>query len=167
MKDKSTIEVFGRYIDIYDMTQAVDDGATVPIYYENRTAKMKLNESVLKSIDDEYAKIGDQTTEIEIEKSKSELTSLEALVGSKERLDMLTDDIIAHYEDRQYVLTGKAMIVCMTRKIAIDLYKMLLQKRPSWDKKVKVVLTASNQDPEDWHDIIGNKAYRDGLMVEF
>ena len=167
MKDKSTIEVFGRYIDIYDMTQAVDDGATVPIYYENRTAKMKLNESVLKSIDDEYAKIGDQTTEIEIEKSKSELTSLEALVGSKERLDMLTDDIIAHYEDRQYVLTGKAMIVCMTRKIAIDLYKMLLQKRPSWDKKVKVVLTSSNQDPEDWHDIIGNKAYRDGLMVEF
>ena len=167
MKDKSTIEVFGRYIDIYDMTQAVDDGATVPIYYENRTAKMKLNESVLKSIDEEYAKIGDQTTEIEIEKSKSELTSLEALVGSKERLDMLTDDIIAHYEDRQYVLTGKAMIVCMTRKIAIDLYKMLLQKRPSWDKKVKVVLTASNQDPEDWHDIIGNKAYRDGLMVEF
>lgn len=167
MKDKSTIEVFGRYIDVYDMTQAVDDGATVPIYYENRTAKIKLNEKVLKRIDDEYAKIGDEATEIEIEKSKAELTSLEALVGSKERLDMLADDIIAHYEDRQYVLTGKAMIVCMTRKIAIDLYKMLLQKRPSWDKKVKVVLTASNQDPEDWHDIIGNKAYRDRLMVEF
>lgn len=167
MKDKSTIEVFGRYIDIYDMTQAVDDGATVPIYYENRTAKLKLNEDVLKQIDDEYAKIGDESTEIEIEKSKTELSSLEVIVGSNDRLNMLADDIIAHYEDRQYVLTGKAMIVCMTRRIAINLYRTLLKKRPEWDKKVKVVLTASNQDPEDWHDIIGNKAYRDGLMVEF
>lgn len=167
MKDKSTIEVFGKYIDIYDMTQAVDDGATVPIYYENRTVKLKLNEDILKKIDDEYAKIGDESTEVEIEKSKTELSSLEAIVGSADRLNMLADDIIAHYEDRQYVLTGKAMIVCMTRRIAINLYRTLLKKRPEWDKKVKVVLTASNQDPEDWHDIIGNKAYRDGLMVEF
>ena len=95
------------------------------------------------------------------------MTSLEAVVGAKERLDMLADDLIAHYEDRQYVLTGKAMIVCMTRRIAINLYKKLLEKRPEWDKKVKVVLTDSNKDPEEWHGIIGNKAYRDGLMVEF
>lgn len=167
MKDKSTIEVFGKYIDIYDMTQAVDDGATVPIYYENRTVKLKLNDDVLKKIDEEYAKIAGDSTEIEIEKSKADLTSIEAVVGSSERLNMLADDIIAHYEDRQYVLTGKAMIVCMTRRIAINLYKTLLEKRPEWDKKVKVVLTSSNQDPEDWHDIIGNKAYRDGLMIEF
>lgn len=167
MKDKSTIEVFGNYIDIYDMTQAVDDGATVPIYYENRTAKLKLNEDILKKIDDEYAAIAADSTEIEIEKSKADLSSIEAVVGSSERLHMLADDIIAHYEDRQYVLTGKAMIVCMTRRIAINLYKIILKKRPDWDKKVKVVLTASNQDPEDWHDIIGNKAYRDGLMIEF
>lgn len=167
MKDKSTTEVFGNYIDIYDMTQAVEDGATVPIYYENRTAKLKLNEDILKKIDDEYSKIAVDSTEYEIEKSKSDLSGIEALVGSVERLNMLADDIISHYEDRQYVLTGKAMIVCMTRRIAINLYRILLKKRPEWDKKVKVVLTASNQDPEDWHDIIGNKAYRDGLMTEF
>lgn len=166
-KDKSTVEVFGKYIDIYDMTQAVDDGATVPIYYENRTARLKLNDEMLKRIDQEYAAIAGDSTEIEIEKSKADLSSIEAVVGSPERLNMLADDIIAHYEDRQYVLTGKAMIVCMTRRIAINLYKKLLEKRPEWDKKVKVVLTASNQDPEDWHDIIGNKAYRDGLMIEF
>lgn len=166
-KDKSTVEVFGKYIDIYDMTQAVDDGATVPIYYENRTARLKLNDEMLIRIDQEYAAIAGDSTEMEIEKSKADLSSIEAVVGSPERLNMLADDIIAHYEDRQYVLTGKAMIVCMTRRIAINLYKKLLEKRPEWDKKVKVVLTASNQDPEDWHDIIGNKAYRDGLMIEF
>lgn len=80
---------------------------------------------------------------------------------------MLADDIIAHYEDRQYVLTGKAMIVCMTRRIAINLYKIILEKRPEWKNKIKVVLTSSNKDEEEWHDIIGNKAYRDQLMVEF
>ena len=167
MKDKSTIEVFGKYIDIYDMTQAVDDGATVPIYYENRTPKLKLNDDMLLQIDNEYADLVMESTEYEIEKSKSDLSSIEAIVGSKERLTMLADDIISHYEERQYVLTGKAMIVCMTRRIAINLYKTLLEKRPSWDKKVKVVLTSSNQDPEEWHDITGNKAYRDDLMNEF
>ena len=166
-KDKSTTALFGKYIDIYDMTQAVDDGATVPIYYENRTVKLKLNDALLKQIDDEYAAIAGDATEQEIEKSKADLSSVEAIVGAPERIDMLAEDIISHYEDRQYVLTGKAMIVCMTRRIAINLYKKILEKRPNWDKKVKVVLTASNQDPEEWHDIIGNKAYRDGLMVEF
>ena len=166
-KEKSTIGVFGQYIDIYDMTQAVDDGATVPIYYENRTAKLKLNEDTLKKIDEEYAQLAGDASEAEIEKSKADLTSLEAIVGSNERLDLLADDLIAHYEDRQYVLTGKAMIVCMTRRIAIHLYQKILERRPSWDKKIKVVLTDSNKDPEEWHDIIGNKAYRDGLMVEF
>lgn len=167
LKDKSTIEVFGDYIDVYDMTQAVEDGATVPIYYENRTAKLKLNEEILQKIDQEYENIAEEAGEYVVEKSKEDLTSIEAVVGAKERLEMLADDIIAHYEDRQYVLTGKAMIVCMTRRIAINLYKLLLAKRPSWQEKVKVVLTASNQDPEEWHDIIGNKAYRDSLMVEF
>lgn len=167
IKDKSTIEVFGNYIDVYDMTQAVDDGATVPIYYENRTPKLKLNEDVLKKIDQEYSVLAGESTEVEIEKSKTDLTGIEAIVGSPERLNMLSDDIIAHYEDRQYVLTGKAMIVCMTRRIAINLYRTILSKRPEWDKKVKVVLTSSNQDPEDWHDIIGNKAYRDSFMIDF
>ena len=166
-EDKSTVEVFGDYIDIYDMTQAVEDGSTVPIYYENRTAKIKLNEALLKKIDAEYDKLAEEATELMIEKSKSDLSSIEAIIGSKERLNLLADDIIAHYEDRQYVLTGKAMIVCMTRRIAINLYKIILNKRPEWDKKVKVVLTSRNTDDEEWHDIIGNKTYRDRLMTEF
>ncbi len=165
--DKSTVEVFGDYIDIYDMTQAVEDGATVPIYYENRTAKLKLNADLLKKIDAEYDKLEAEASEIAIEKSKSDLSSIEAIIGSKERLGMLADDIIAHYEDRQYVLTGKAMIVCMTRRIAINLYKIILEKRPEWKNKIKVVLTSGNKDEEEWHDIIGNKTYRDQLMVEY
>lgn len=165
--DRSTIEVFGDYIDIYDMTQAVEDGATVPIYYENRTAKIKLNVDLLKKIDAEYDKLAAEVSEMMIEKSKSDLSSIEAIIGSKERLNLLADDIIAHYEDRQYVLTGKAMIVCMTRRICINLYRTILEKRPEWKNKVKVVLTSTNKDDADWHDIIGNKAYRDQLMNEF
>ncbi len=167
LKDKSTTEVFGDYIDVYDMTQAVDDGATLPIYYENRTTKLKLNDSILKQIDDAYRGMESETDSWKIEKSQLDLSKLEAVVGSNERLEMLTDDIIKHYEDRQYVLTGKAMIVCMSRQIAIKLYRMLLEKRPGWTDKVKVILTSSNQDPEDWHDLIGNKAYRDALAIEF
>ncbi|WP_027398699.1 type I restriction endonuclease subunit R [Anaerovorax odorimutans] len=169
MDDKSTVEVFGDYIDIYDMTQAVEDGATVPIYYENRTAKLSLDESVLKQIDAEYKAMSEdgQTKAQAIEKSKQDLSTLETIIGSSQRLDMLADDIIAHYEDRQYVLTGKAMIVCMTRRIAINLYKTILNKRPEWKEKVKVVLTESNKDNEEWHDMIGNKEYRKQLAIEF
>lgn len=165
--DRSTVEVFGEYIDIYDMTQAVEDGATVPIYYENRTAKIKLDEELLKKIDAEYEKMAKEASGIAIEKSKSDLSTMEAIIGSKEILNFLADDIIAHYEDRQYVLTGKAMIVCMSRRIAINLYKIILEKRPEWNQKVKVVLTSSNKDEENWHDIIGNKSYRDELRLEF
>ena len=167
LDDRSTVEVFGEYIDIYDMTQAVADKATVPIYYENRTAKIKLNEKLLKEIDGEYEKLAGKASEIAIERSKSDLSTIEAIIGSRERLTLLADDMIAHYEDRQYVLTGKAMIVCMSRRIAVNLYQIILEKRPDWKQKVKVVLTSNNQDDESWHDLIGNKAYRDGLMLEF
>jgi len=166
-EDKSTTEVFGDYIDIYDMTQAVEDGATVPIYYENRAAKIKLDEKILKQIDAEYDKMAADAPGLLIEKSKSDLGNMEAIVGSKERLELLADDIIAHYEDRQYVLTGKAMIVCMSRRIAITLYRIIMDKRKNWKDKVKVVLTESNKDDEDWHDIIGNKNYREKLRQEF
>lgn len=169
MDDKSTVEVFGDYIDIYDMTQAVEDGSTVPIYYENRTAKLRLDETVLKQIDDEYKSMNEdgKTKSQAIEKSKKDLSTLETIIGSSQRIDMLADDMIAHYEDRQYVLTGKAMIVCMTRRIAINLYKTILEKRPEWNENVKVVLTDSNKDDEDWHDIIGNKEHRKQLAIEF
>lgn len=165
--DRSTREIFGDYIDVYDMTQAVEDGATVPIYYENRTARLKLDEEVLKQIDQEYSRISEETTEYVIEKSKQDLSKIETIIGSKQRLEMLAADIVKHYEERQYVLTGKAMIVCMTRKIAINLYKEILAIRPDWTNKVKVVLTESNQDDQDWHDIIGNKEYKKNLAIEF
>jgi type I restriction enzyme R subunit len=167
VNDKSTREIFGDYIDIYDMTQAVEDGATVPIYYENRTARLKLDEEVLKQIDTEYSKIAEETTQYVIDKSKQDLSKIETIIGSKQRLEMLAADIVKHYEQRQYVLTGKAMIVCMSRKIAINLYKEILKLRSSWTNKVKVVLTESNQDEEAWHDIIGNKEYRKNLAIEF
>lgn len=165
--DKSTIEVFGDYIDVYDMTQAVEDGATVPIYYENRTAKLKLDENLLKQIDTEYELLREEANYVAIEKSKQDLSTIESIIGSKERLTMLADDIIAHYEDRQYVLTGKAMIVCMTRRIAINLYRIILEKRPNWNDKIKVVLTDSNKDDDDWNELTGTKEYRKQLGYEF
>ena len=167
--DKSTRLLFGDYIDIYDMTQAVLDNATVPIYYENRVAKLKLDECVLHDIDEEYQYISynDEATEEVIEQSKAELAKLETVIGSKQRLEMLAKDIISHYEQRQDILNGKAMIVCMSRKIAINLYKEILNIRPNYNEKIKVVLTDNNNDPEEWHDIVGNKQYRDNLAIEF
>lgn len=169
MADKSTRLLFGDYIDIYDMTQAVLDNATVPIYYENRVAKLKLDECVLHDIDEEYQYISynDEATEEVIEQSKAELAKLETVIGSKQRLEMLAKDIVSHYEQRQDILNGKAMIVCMSRKIAINLYKEILNIRPSWNEKIKVVLTDNNNDPEEWHEIVGNKQYRDNLAIEF
>ena len=169
MADKSTRLLFGDYIDIYDMTQAVLDNATVPIYYENRVAKLKLDECILHDIDEEYQYISynDEATDEVIEQSKAELAKLETVIGSKQRLEMLADDIVNHYEQRQDILNGKAMIVSMSRKIAINLYKEILTIRPNWSKKIKVVLTDNNNDPEEWHELVGNKQYRDNLAIEF
>lgn len=167
--DKNTRLLFGDYIDVYDMTQAVLDNATVPIYYENRVAKLKLDENVLKEIDDEYNYIieNDEANIETVTKSKEELAKLETVIGAQDRLEMLSKDIIEHYEQREDILNGKAMIVCMTRKIAIDLYKEIIEKRPEWKDKIKVVLTDNNDDPTDWHEIVGNKKYRDDLATEF
>ena len=167
--DKNTRILFGDYIDVYDMTQAVLDNATVPIYYENRVAKLKLDENVLKEIDDEYNYIieNDEADIETVTKSKEELAKLETVIGAQDRLEMLSKDIIEHYEQREDILNGKAMIVCMTRKIAIDLYKEIIEKRPEWKEKIKVVLTDNNDDPTDWHEIVGNKKYRDDLATEF
>lgn len=169
LKDRSTREIFGDYIDIYDMTQAVEDGATVPIYYENRVAKLSLDEELLKQVDEEYRKLAetDQATNEVIEKSQKELSRLETIIGSKERLKMLAIDIISHYEKRQDILTGKAMIVSMSRKTAINLYKEIIEQRPNWTDKVRVILTDNNNDPEEWHDIVKNKQYRDDMAIEF
>jgi len=157
-KDKSTIEVFGNYIDVYDMTQAVEDGATRPVYYESRVLHLKLSEAVLERIDDEYEKLADVAEEHAIDKSKRELSKMDSILGAEETIDTLVRDILAHYEDnRAFELTGKAMIVAYSRQIAMKIYEKILQFRPTWIEKVGVVMTSGNQDPEEWKKIIGSK----------
>lgn len=168
-KDRDTVEVFGDYIDIYDMTQAVNDGATCPVYYESRVINLNLDDATLQALDDEYELLAEEgaTTE-QIEKSKKEMSHLEEILGAPATIDSLCQDILKHYEEnRQYELTGKAMIVAYSRPIAMSIYHRLLELRPTWTDKVKVVMTGSNQDPEEWHDIIGNKQYKKELARRF
>lgn len=168
MKDKSTREVFGNYIDIYDMTQAVEDGATRPVFYESRVIKLKLNEETIHLIDQEYELMSESSSEIVIEKSKKQLARMEAVLGADETLDSLVSDIIDHYENnREYLLTGKAMIVAYSRPIALKIYHKILNMRPKWKEKVAVVMTSSNKDPEEWRDIIGNKSHKEELAKKF
>lgn len=168
-KDRDTKEVFGEYIDIYDMTQAVSDGATCPVYYESRVINLNLDEETLKAIDDEYEILASEgATEAQIEKSKKEMSHLEEILGAPATIDSLCKDIIKHYEEnRQFELTGKAMIVAYSRPIAMSMYHKMLELRPDWIEKVKVVMTGSNKDPEEWHDIIGNKQYKKELAKKF
>ncbi|WP_022758994.1 type I restriction endonuclease subunit R [Butyrivibrio fibrisolvens] len=168
MKDRSTREVFGDYIDIYDMTQAVEDGATRPVYYESRVIKLKLDENTLHLIDSEYEIMANNADPEVIEKSKKELGQMEAILGNDETIASLVDDILDHYENyRENLLTGKAMIVAYSRAIALKIYRRILELRPTWNEKVAVVMTDSNKDPEDWRAIIGNKRYRDELAKKF
>lgn len=168
-KDRDTTEVFGDYIDIYDMTQAVSDGATCPVYYESRVINLNLDKDTLKAIDDEYEILASEgATEEQIEKSKKQMSHLEEILGAPATIDSLCKDIINHYEEnRQFELTGKAMIVAYSRPIAMSIYHRILELRPDWTDKVKVVMTGSNKDPEEWHDIIGNKQYKKELAKKF
>ena len=167
-KDRSTIEVFGNYIDVYDMTQAVEDGATRPVYYESRVIKLNLDEETLKLIDTEYDLMAHNADPDVIQKSKKKLGQMEAILGNDNTLNSLVTDILEHYEDnRANLLTGKAMIVAYSRAIAMKIYNKILEKRPDWTDKVHVVMTSGNQDPEEWHDVIGNKMYKEKLAVEF
>ena len=167
-EDRNTREVFGDYIDIYDMTQAVEDGATRPVYYESRVMKLKLDESTLKLIDTEYEIMAQNADADVIEKSKRELGQMEAILGHDDTIKSLVDDILDHYESyRENLLTGKAMIVAYSRAIAMKIYKRILEIRPGWEEKVAVVMTASNKDPEEWHSIIGNKRHKEELATKF
>lgn len=167
-KDRSTREVFGNYIDIYDMTQAVEDGATRPVYYESRVVKLKLDQDTLKLIDNEYDIMANNADEEVIERSKKELSRMDAILGADDTVNSLVDDILHHYENnRENLLTGKAMIVAYSRPIAMKIYKRILQLRPKWTKKVAVVMTSGNNDPEEWRDIIGNKKYKNELAKKF
>ena len=170
--DRSTREVFGDYIDIYDMTQAVADGATKPVYYESRVVRLSLNKDVLAKIDDEYKRIAaeDKADEEVIAKSKRDLSQMEVLLGDDDTIESLVSDILYHYENyRANELEGKAMIVAYSRPIAIKIYERFLKKRPKWKKegKIQVVMTEGNQDPEEWRDIIGTKKDRVARAVEF
>lgn len=167
-KDRSTREVFGDYIDIYDMTQAVEDGATRPVYYESRVIHLKLDETTLHLIDTEYDIMAENTDPYVIEKSKKELGQMEAILGAEQTIHSLVNDILDHYENyRAGILTGKAMIVAYSRPIAMKIYKRILELRPAWTEKVAVVMTQGNNDPEAWREIIGNKSRKDELARKF
>ena len=168
LKDRNTREVFGDYIDIYDMTQAVEDGATRPVYYESRVIKLKLDPDTLALIDKEYDIMAENADPDVIERSKKELGQMEAILGNDKTIESLVNDILDHYENyRENLLTGKAMIVAYSRPIAMKIYKRILELRPAWTDKVKVVMTSSNKDPEEWAKIIGNKHHKDELAAEF
>ena len=167
-KDRSTREVFGDYIDIYDMTQSVEDGATRPVYYESRVIKLNLDQETLKLIDAEYDLMSLNADSEVIEKSKHELGQMEAILGNDNTLDSLVQDILDHYENnRAHLLTGKAMIVAYSRSIAMKIYKRILALRPNWEEKVAVVMTSGNNDPEEWRQIIGNKHHKNELAKKF
>ena len=167
-KDRNTREVFGDYIDIYDMTQAVEDGATRPVYYESRVVHIKLDENVLNLIDATYDLLEQQADAVTIEKSKKMLGQMESVLGADETIDSLCIDIVEHYEKyRENLLTGKAMIVAYSRPIAMKIYRKILELRPTWKEKLAVVMTGSNNDPEEWKEIVGNKAHKEELARKF
>ncbi|MDY3208815.1 type I restriction endonuclease subunit R [Clostridium baratii] len=167
--DKSTPAVFGDYIDIYDMTRAVEDGATVKIYYENRIIKLDTNEDIIEEIDEEFEEITEGQEDNAKEKYKSKWSRLEAIVGAPNRVKKLAEDIVNHYEEKSKTINGKAMIVCMSRKICVDLYDEIIKLRPDWHSddvnkgKIKVVMTGSAADNERIQAHIGGKQRRDTL----
>ena len=167
-KDRNTREVFGDYIDIYDMTQAVEDGATRPVYYESRVIHLKLDENTLKLIDSTYDLLEQQADSVTIEKSKKMLGQMESVLGADSTISSLVDDIVQHYENgRANLLTGKSMIVAYSRPIAMKIYRRLMEVRPDWQEKVGVVMTGGNNDPEDWKEIIGTKHHKEELARKF
>ena len=167
-KDHNTRAVFGDYIDVYDMTQAVEDGATRPVYYESRVVKLHLDEETIRLIDQEYDLMSENADEEVIQKSKQMLGKMDAVLGNPQTINSLVVDIINHYENyRANLLTGKAMIVAYSRGIAIDIYKRILELRPGWKDKIAIVMTENNNDPEEWREIIGNKHHREELAKEF
>ena len=167
-KDRNTREVFGDYIDIYDMTQAVEDGATRPVYYESRVIKLHLDQNTLALIDATYDALEQQSDASTIEKSKKMLGQMESVLGADSTIQSLCEDIVIHYEKyRANLLTGKAMIVAYSRPIAMKIYRKLLDLRPAWKEKIGVVMTSGNNDPEEWKAVIGTKSHKEELARKF
>jgi len=172
LTDKNTCAVFGEYIDVYDMARAVEDGTTVKIFYESRIAKLDMPEELKPQIDTEYDEITEYQEYSQKEKLKSKWARLEAIVGASERVKLIAKDIVKHFEKRekaQETECGKGMIVAMSRRIAIALYKEIVAIRPDWHSddlmsgKIKIVMTGSSSDPVDWQAFIGTKANRETL----
>ncbi len=169
--DKSTKAVFGEYVDIYDLTRAVEDGATVKIYYESRLAKVELSVEDYQALDDLADEITEQVEETAASKAKSRWSRLEAIVGAEERLDMIARDIVEHWEKRREALFGKGMIVTMSRRIAVRLYEKIVTLRPDWhsddpaEGKIKVVMTGSAADPAEFQPHIYSKDVRKDLKA--
>ncbi|MXP29739.1 HsdR family type I site-specific deoxyribonuclease [Porphyrobacter algicida] len=167
--DKNTPAIFGDYIDIYDISRAVEDGATVPIYYESRLARIELDQDIAGHIDAEVEAMIEDESLTEAERLKAKWASVEALVGSEKRLQQVASDLVQHLESRLEALDGKAMAVCMSRRICVALYDEIIKLRPTWHSDddeagaVKIVMTGSASDPSDWQQHIGNKRRRDAL----
>ncbi|MEQ9379885.1 MAG: type I restriction endonuclease subunit R [Pirellulales bacterium] len=173
LTDKNTRAVFGDYISIYDIQRAVEDKATVPIYYESRLAKLELSDELLPKIDEEFEEVTEGEEEARKEKLKSKWAALEALVGTEKRLEVIARDLVAHFEQRLEVMEGKAMVVCMSRRICVELYEQIVKLRPEWHDEdddrgaIKVVMTGSASDPLEWQQHIRTKSRRELLAKRF
>lgn len=171
--DKNTRAVFGEYVSIYDIERAVKDGATVPIYYESRLVKLELDESARPLLDEEFEEATEGEEVEHKERLKSKWAQLEALVGTESRLQRIAEDLVHHFERRLEAMDGKAMIVCMSRRICVELYKALTAIRPEWHHEdddagvLKVVMTGSASDPMDWQPHVRNKSRREELAKRF
>jgi len=173
LDDRNTRAVFGDYISIYDIQRAVEDGATVPIYYESRLAKLDLPEEEKPKVDEEFEEVTEGEEVERKERLKTKWARLEAVVGAEKRLRLIAQDIVSHFEQRLEALDGKAMVVCMSRRICVELYNEIVRLRPEWhheddDKGViKVVMTGSASDPLEWQPHIRNKERREFLANRF
>lgn len=166
--DHSTSAIFGKTVDTYDMTQSVEDGSTVKIFYESRLAKVWLDDGKLKEIDKYYDDLANQSVSDDvIEESKSKWSSMEVIIGDDDRLHLLASDILKHYNERKDVLNGKAMIVCMSRKIAAKLYYQIIGLAPDLKEKIALVVTESNKDTDEERKLFKDKAYRENAAKEF
>ncbi|MBE6465990.1 type I restriction endonuclease subunit R [Denitrobacterium detoxificans] len=167
-EDKNTREIFGEYIDVYDMTQSVEDNATRPVFYESRVVALKLNSDKLAQLDAAYSEFAEQANEASIEKAKRDTGGLDAIFGAPETIDALCRDIIEHYENnRADVLAGKALIVAYSRPVAMKIYYRMMELRPQWRDKLGVVMTMGNQDPEEWFDVCGGKSHKKEMERKF
>ncbi len=167
-EDKNTREIFGDYIDVYDMTQSVEDESTKPVYYESRVVALGLDEETLGRLDALYTEFADQADEASVDKAKRDTGGLDAIFAAPETIDALCRDIVEHYEqNRADILAGKALVVAYSRPIAMKIYYRMLELRPQWKDKLGVVMTMSNQDPEEWFEVCGGSKHKKEMERRF